>query len=153
MNLNRQMILDLGILVARLGMGWTMVAHGWQKFFEWGVEGTAAFMGAGGVPLPMISAPFAGAVELGGGLLLIAGVATRLASLGMVFVMAGAFVFAQNSSTIYMADDGYGYVMAVAVCCLLLAATGSGRFGGDHLIAKRFSRGKEGGRRAQHAPA
>ena len=138
MNLNRQLIQDIALLVARLAMAWTMIAHGWQKFFDYGLEGTAAYMGEAGVPVPALSATFAATVELGGGILLLAGVATRLASLGMIAVMAGAYLFAQDSSTIYMEADGYGYVLAVAACSLLLVAIGSGRFGADHLIAKRF---------------
>ena len=144
---NQRLTLDVTVLVARLAMGWTMIAHGAQKFFEWGIEGTAAHMGAGGVPLPLLSASFAATVELGGGLLLALGALTRLAALGMVAVMAGAFVFAQDSTTIFVQDDGYGYVLAVAVCCLLITATGSGRFGADRLIADRFG-GREGTRRA-----
>lgn len=113
-----------------------------------GVEGTAAYMGAGGVPLPLLSASFAAAVELGGGVLLVLGALTRIAALGMVAVMAGAFVFAQDSTTIFVQDDGYGYVLAVAVCCLLIAALGSGRFGVDRLLAARFGGTREGTRRA-----
>ncbi|GAA1099290.1 DoxX family protein [Nocardiopsis metallicus] len=146
---NQQLTLDLAVLIARLAMGWTMIAHGAQKFFEWGIEGTAAYMGAGGVPLPLVSASFAAAVELGGGVLLVLGALTRVAALGMVAVMAGAFVFAQDSTTIFVQDDGYGYVMAVAVCCLLLAVLGSGKFGVDRLITERFGGARAGTRRAE----
>ncbi|WP_017585528.1 DoxX family protein [Nocardiopsis ganjiahuensis] len=145
---NRLLTLDVTVLVARLGMGWTMIAHGAQKFFEWGIEGTAAYMGAGGVPLPLISASFAATVELGGGALLVLGALTRVAALGMVVVMAGAFTFAQDSTTIFVQDDGYGYVLAVAVCCLLIAALGSGRFGVDRWLAEHSGGLRKGTRPA-----
>lgn len=138
MGVDHRIITDLGILIARLGIGWIMVAHGWQKFFVWGLEGTAAAMGEGGVPLPLLSAAFTAFVELVGGAALVAGAAVRPAALGMAFVMAGAFVFVQGGNGVYMENDGYGFVLSIAVCCLLLAATGSGRFGVDHLVVERL---------------
>jgi putative oxidoreductase len=31
---------DVAVLAARVGLGMIFVAHGWQKFSTWGMEGT-----------------------------------------------------------------------------------------------------------------
>ena len=58
---------DLAILVARIGIGAVFIAHGWQKLVTNGVDGTAAFFGSVGIPLPAAAAWFAALVEVGGG--------------------------------------------------------------------------------------
>lgn len=138
MNGNQALVRDLGILVARLGIGAILIAHGWQKIFDWGLPMTAEIMGQGGVPLPTLIAYFTGFAELLGGTGLVVGAAVRLAAAAGTLVMTGAFVFVQNSASIFMEDDGFGFVLAIAATCLMLAATGSGRFGIDHYVTRHY---------------
>lgn len=70
---------DLAILIARIGLGVVFVAHGWQKFFEYGVNATQESFADMGVPLPDISAIAAATIELAGGFALIVGLATPVA--------------------------------------------------------------------------
>ena len=56
------MLKDVTALIARIGVGVVFLAHGWQKFSEWGLDGTAAAFGKMGVPLPTLSATPAGAI-------------------------------------------------------------------------------------------
>ncbi|WP_165367497.1 DoxX family protein, partial [Phytoactinopolyspora endophytica] len=85
---HRQYLLDIGILIARLGTGLILVAYGWQKLVDWGLSGTAEIMSGGGVPLADISAYVATFVELIAGVALILGAAMPLAGLSAAFVMA-----------------------------------------------------------------
>jgi putative oxidoreductase len=72
-------VVDVVLLLARVAIGVIFVAHGWQKLHTWGIDGTQhAFRGMG-VPAPSISALYAIAAELIGGVLLIAGVLMPIA--------------------------------------------------------------------------
>ncbi len=66
---------ELGLAILRVVLGVIFVAHGWPKVGH--VEGTAAFLGGVGIPLPVIAAWVVTALELGGGLLLLAGFLVR----------------------------------------------------------------------------
>ncbi|TDC80958.1 DoxX family protein [Actinomadura sp. 7K507] len=148
MNMNRQLLQDIGLLLGRLGLGAVFLAYGWQKLTDWSLSGTAEIMGGGGVPLPTLSAYFTTFTEIVAGAALIAGVGVRLAGALTAFIMAGAVVFVHGGNGIYVDDDGYGFVLALGLTSLMLAATGAGRFGVDHWLAGRF-RGRD--REAQHA--
>ncbi|TQF74021.1 DoxX family protein [Rhodococcus spelaei] len=129
---------DLAILVARIGLGVVFVAHGWQKFFTYGISGTQASFEQMGVPLHDVSAIFAAAVELGGGILLIAGLLTPIAGILLFVDMLGAFFTVHYDQGVFVGQGGYELVVALGVGSLLLAATGAGRISLDALVGGRF---------------
>lgn len=93
--------------------------------------GTIAYIQSAGLPLPTLAYAAAVAVELIGGLLLIAGVQTRIvASAIAAFSIAAAFSFHAN-----LADQNqfihFFKNIAMAGGLLQVAAFGSGRFGFD----------------------
>jgi putative oxidoreductase len=53
---------DLSLLVSRVALGVILVAHGWQKFDEWTLSGTAASFGDMGIPAPTVAATVVTAV-------------------------------------------------------------------------------------------
>jgi putative oxidoreductase len=69
-----------GLLVLRAVVGVVFVVHGGQKFFAFGLAGTAGFLGSLGIPLPTVAAVGLIAVELLGGLALLLGAGTRAAA-------------------------------------------------------------------------
>ena len=71
-------------LLLRLTLGIAAIAHGLMKVFIFTVPGTVAFFGSLGYP-PIV-AYLTIAAEIGGGLLLILGIATRLVALGQILV-------------------------------------------------------------------
>ncbi|WP_160050961.1 MULTISPECIES: DoxX family protein [unclassified Nocardiopsis] len=137
--MNTTVLRDLALLVARVGLGVIFIAHGWQKFTEYGLDGTAASFEQMGVPLPAVSALFAAVVELVGGAALLLGLAVPVAGLLLALNMLGAFALVHVSSGVFVADNGFELVLALAAGALVLAAVGAGRLSLDQLIAPRLS--------------
>ncbi|MBJ8347889.1 DoxX family protein [Antrihabitans sp. YC2-6] len=127
---------DLALLIARVGLGVVFVAHGWQKFFTTGLDNvTTGFRGMD-IPAPRASAIFAAAVELGGGIALIAGVLTSIAGLLLFANMLGAFAFVHIENGVFVSGGGYELVVALGVGALLIAVTGAGKFSIDASFGK-----------------
>jgi putative oxidoreductase len=126
---------DVGLLLARLGLGGVLMAHGWQKLDEQGLSATAAGFDAMGIPLPEAAAYYATYVELLGGALLVIGLLTPLAGLLVVGDMAGAFWFAHRGNGVFAGEGGYELVAVIGLLALTLAAVGAGRLSVDGLIA------------------
>lgn len=77
-----------GALVLRAGLGIVFIAHALAKLLLFTLPGTAAFFESAGFPGWMAYPVFA--LELAGGIALLAGVFTRATSLALIAVMAGA---------------------------------------------------------------
>ncbi|GGM45769.1 membrane protein [Micromonospora sonchi] len=130
-------IRDVGVLLARIGVGIVFFAHGWQKLVTNGVDGTAAFFGQVGVPMPTASAWFATGVELLGGAALILGVAVPVVGALLTLQMIGAFAFVHAGNGLFVDQGGYELVLTLGAASLLLVAVGAGRFSLDHLLSDR----------------
>jgi uncharacterized membrane protein YphA (DoxX/SURF4 family) len=120
---------DYALFVLRLFVGAVFIGHGWLKLFG-GLQGFAGFLQQAGVPLPGIMAPFVAAVEFFGGLAIVLGAGTRVASL----LLTGVMVVAMITVTLPRGFAG-GYDMNLAllggVLALLLAGPGKPAVGGD----------------------
>ncbi len=78
--------------IGRVLLALLFVPAGFSK--AGGFAGTAGYIASKGVPLPEVAAALAIAVELGLGLLLLAGFKTRWAALGIaVFTLVISFIF------------------------------------------------------------
>ena len=128
---------DVALLLGRVLLGVILIAHGWQKLFQNGVKGTAAFFDQSGVPMPTLSAWFAGIVELVGGTALVLGVAVPVVAALIVLDMLGAYLFVHLGRGVFVDKGGFELVGALAAGCLLLIATGAGRYSVDHALLGR----------------
>ncbi|WP_328531063.1 DoxX family protein [Nocardioides sp. NBC_00368] len=128
---------DLGLLAARLLVGTVLIAHGWQKFATYTLDGTAQSFEAMGVPAAQAAATFAALVELAGGALLLLGLLTPLAAALVVIDMIGAFWFAHRSSGVFVDQGGWELVAVVSAIAIALAVAGPGRASIDHAIGGR----------------
>lgn len=128
---------DIAVLVARVLLGVVLLAHGLQKLITDGIGGTTASFQAMGIPLPTLSAYYATVAEVGGGLLLLLGLATSVAAILVASDMLGALLFVHISNGVFVSNGGWELVGLIAVVALLIAAVGGGRFGVDGVLATR----------------
>jgi len=83
---------DWAALVGRILLAGIFVMSGFNKIG--GFAGTAGYIASKGLPLPEVGAATAIAVELVGGLMLVAGLKARLAALAIfVFLIPTTFLF------------------------------------------------------------
>lgn len=120
---------DLLAATGRVLLAAIFVLSGVSKLAD--PTGTIAYITSAGLPAPSLAYGAAVAVELVGGLLLIAGIRTRIvASAIAAFSLAAAFGFHAN-----LADQNqfihFFKNVALAGGLLQVAAFGSGRFGFD----------------------
>ena len=128
---------DVAVLLTRIAVGIVFFAHGWQKLFTNGIDGTAAFFDQVGIPAATAAALFAAVVELAGGAALILGVAVPVAGLLLLVDMLGAFAFVHAGAGLFVDQGGYELVLTLGAVSLLLAAIGAGRYSLDHLLTGR----------------
>ncbi|HIW95698.1 MAG TPA: DoxX family protein [Candidatus Corynebacterium gallistercoris] len=134
---------DIFTLLARLLLGTVLIAHGWQKYDEWTINGVQQNFEQMGTPAPEISAQLATYFELAGGALLILGLLVRLVGPILFVQMVGAFWFAHRDSGIFVSDGGWELVGVIGAAGLALAASGAGRISLDHLLSAPMRRRKE----------
>lgn len=128
--------LNVGLVIVRLIVGVIFIAHGGQKLFVYGFEGVAGGFAQMGVPMASVVGPFIGFVELFGGIALIVGLLTRLASFGLFATMIGAMVLVHLPAG-FFAPNGIEFPLSLAGSALLLTLTGAGTYSIDALIARR----------------
>lgn len=97
----------LAPLVLRLGLGIVFIAHGAQKMQAGPANFGATTLAGLGVPAPGIVGWLVALAELGGGLLLLLGLLTRLATLPPMGVMVGALVLVKSQVGL-IAPEGAG---------------------------------------------
>ena len=117
---------DRGLLALRLALGLVFVMHGGQKLFVFGHAGVTGAMASLGIPFPALNAVLVTAVEFGGGLALLAGVATRAAAALVAFAMLVAVATAHLSQGLF-APAGVEYPLTLLLANVALVMTGAGR--------------------------
>lgn len=121
-------------LLVRIVMGHAFVLAGWGKWNN--LERTAAFFADVGIPFAGLQAVFVATVELVCGLLLIAGLATRLNAALLAATMVVALLTADRTSL--LASIGSGTPTEVKPLMFLLLLLGLMAWGGGALSADRY---------------
>jgi putative oxidoreductase len=119
--------IDTAALGLRLVLGFVMLAHG-AKHLR-GREKTSNWFGSIGFKAPQLQWFFSTATEIGVGVLLILGLGTSLAVMGTVAIMTVAFISVHRKAGFWITarpDEGYEYVLTIAIAGLALAAIGAG---------------------------
>ncbi|MGP4021118.1 DoxX family protein [Saccharopolyspora sp. 5N708] len=109
---------DVMVLVARLVVGATFLAHGYRKFVLNGIDNVVASFGE--IGLPAVAAWFTALVELLGGAALILGVLLPIAGILLAAVMVGALFTVHLSAGFFAANGGFEYVLVLAAASLAL---------------------------------
>lgn len=127
---------DLALLVSRVALGVILIAHGWQKFNEYTLDGTAASFGDMGVPAPAVAAMFVTAVEVLGGAALVLGVLTPVAGVLNMISLLGALVLVHVQNGVFVQNGGFELVLALFAGLAVIALLGAGKFSVDGLIGR-----------------
>ncbi|MCS3491078.1 putative oxidoreductase [Arthrobacter sp. JUb119] len=120
----------------RLAFGFLFLAHGWQKYFQFTIEGTTAAFGQMGVPAAGLIAPVAATLEIAGGAAIILGLLTRVFAGLLGLQMIAALFMVHASGGVFVENGGFELVLALAAGALALLLTGPGRISLDALIFK-----------------
>ena len=126
------------LLFVRLYWGWQFVQTGWGKLQD--ISKPIDFFTQLGIPFPAFNAWFVSLLEIGGGILLILGLASRLISIPLVIDMIVAYVAADREAlkSIFSDPDKF---MAAAPFNFLFASLvilwfGPGPISVDYLIGR-----------------
>ena len=118
---------DYAALVLRVALGVMFLAHAGLKYFVFTLPGTAQFFASLGLPGVLGYVTFA--AELAGGILLIAGIRTRVVALALVPVLIGAtWAHAGNGWVFTAPNGGWEYPAFWTVALVVQAFLGDGAF-------------------------
>jgi putative oxidoreductase len=121
-------------LLARVSVGLVFVTTGWGKLQH--LDQVIEFFRSLGIPAPELQAPFVAATELGCGLLLVLGLATRFAALPLVVTMLVAIrtaLWAELEGAIDLfGREEYLFIVLLA----WLAVSGAGAVSLDAVVAR-----------------
>jgi putative oxidoreductase len=126
---------SLAPLLIRLTLGPVFITTGWGKLH--GLADVTAFFQTLGIPFPGLNAAVVATTELGGGLLILAGLATRLVALPMAFTMVIAILTAKRPEIDGVATLAGFVETSYLVMFLVLALIGPGAISVDGLLVRR----------------
>lgn len=138
---SKENINPLALLLLRLVLGTIMIAHGWMKVHH-GMAHHVQFVHSLGMP-GWLAYASAGA-EFGGGILLIPGLLTRLASLFIAVNMLVAIfkVLLPNGLLGHPGKPGYDFPLALLGIALSLFLMGAGSLSIDARFRGHGARGR-----------
>jgi putative oxidoreductase len=121
---------SLGLLALRLVMGAAFILHGWGK-----IQSPLSWMPAE-APVPGFLQLLAAVAEFGGGILLILGLLTPLAALGLLCTMIGALLMVHfpNGDSFVMGDSTFELPLTYLSAALLFLLAGPGRLSVDYAL-------------------
>ncbi|MCG6568269.1 DoxX family protein [Tessaracoccus sp. ZS01] len=131
-----KVVRDLALLVARIVLGVTLMAHGWYRWNITGLEDQTNILEGVGLPSAEGLVIATIAFELIGGALLIFGLATPLIGLGMIVQNGAVMLTTRLDAGFYQHDRGWEYNAVLATFGLIFLAFGSGRAGLDYLFLR-----------------
>ncbi len=118
---------EYAALVLRIGLGAMFLAHGLLKVMVFTLPGTAAFFDQ--VGFPGWTAYIVTFAEIGGGLLLLAGVAVRAVSIALIPVLLGAtFVHFGFGWVFSNPNGGWEYPAFLTLAAVVQALLGPGAY-------------------------
>jgi putative oxidoreductase len=115
-----------GLTVLRVVVGIVFLVHGYQKLFTFGFHGVAAMFGHLGIPLPGFFGVVVTLVEFVGGILLILGVATRIAA-ALIAIDMTVVILAVHLRNGFFNPRGVEFPLTLlaSMVCLMIAGGGA----------------------------
>lgn len=128
-------VTDIALLLLRLVVGGTMIAHGVNHWIGGGkIAGTGRWFSSLGLRNGVLQAWLSVLTEIGAGALLVLGLLTPLAAAAVISVMLVAGLLAHRTNGFFVFKDGYEYVLVLAVVSLVLGLLGPGRLSLDRAV-------------------
>lgn len=121
----------LGLLLLRVALGVIFIFHGYPKLFT-STHQTMQYFAHEGFPGYFVY--IAGVLEFFGGIMLIAGLFTRLAGILLAGEMVVALWKVHGLFTNPMAVESYQFPLAVGAGAFALATVGAGLISIDHIV-------------------
>jgi len=118
---------DYAALILRIALGVMFIAHGLLKVMVFTLPGTVGFFESVGFPgWTAYAVTFA---EIGGGILLVAGVAVRAVSLSLLPILIGALFVHFSAGWVFTnPNGGWEYPAFLAVAAIVQALLGPGAY-------------------------
>ena len=123
----------------RVVIGFLFAAHGWQKYFQFTLDGTTAAFGQMGVPAAGVVAPVVATLEIVGGIALVLGVLTRIFAALLTVNRLGALFLVHAPAGVFVEAGGFELVLALAAGAAAIALVGPGRLSVDRFIPSRIA--------------
>ena len=118
---------DYAALILRIGLGTMFLAHGLLKVMVFTLPGTVAFFEQ--VGFPGWTAYVVTAAEIGGGVLLLAGLGVRAVSVALLPVLLGATYVHFGAGWVFSnPNGGWEYPAFLTLATVVQALLGPGRF-------------------------
>lgn len=127
----------LGLLVLRLALGTVMIAHGYQKIANH-LQNISGMLH--GLQIPQWMAYLVVAAEFGGGILLVAGLLTRIAAIAIFLDMAVAISKVHLQHGLWSKNGGFEFPMVCAAAAFSLIWSGAGPIAMDWLWGSKGGR-------------
>jgi putative oxidoreductase len=128
-------LLDLGLLLVRVVLGFIFAAHGAQKLFGWfggyGLAGTGGFLETLGFRPGKTFATAAALSEFLGGILFALGFLGPVGPALMLSVMLVAMITVHRKNKFFVATNGIEHPLIFATVAVGIALTGPGRYSLD----------------------
>jgi len=121
---------DLALLGLRIGLGVLFILAGWGKVSH--VSGVVGLWQRLHLPLPHVFGPIHAVVEFGGGILLIAGLFTRIVGFLLAVDMLGALFLVKIHTPTFIQQEWLAFWISLA-----LLAVGAGSLSVDTFLEKR----------------
>ena len=128
----------LGPALARLTVGLVFIGTGWGKLHT--LPDVTEFFASLHIPAPGLNARVAASTEFFGGILMLLGLATRIAALPMAFTMVIAILTAKLGDVHGLTDLVGFEEWSYLVFFIWLALAGAGPLSLDRLIAPRLQK-------------
>ena len=128
---------NLGLLILRVAVGATMIAHGYNHIYRGGkIKGTGRWFASLGMKPGILHAWLASLTELAAGAALIVGLLTPLAAGAILGVMLVAFITNHRKAGFFVfrrPTEGWEY-LEPARACFAIGCLGAGEWSLDNAI-------------------
>jgi putative oxidoreductase len=134
---------DIALLVVRLAVGATMIAHGYNHIYRGGkIKGTAGWFASLGMKPGILHAWLASLTELAAGAGLVAGLLTPLAAGAIIGILTVAFITNHRNAGFFVFRrpiEGWEYLMNLIAASFAIGCLGPGRWSLDNAADIHFN--------------